>query len=194
MPDPVAASSRGGDMKFSLARLRFLVAGLAATILLVGAAPASAVFSVSSVTATPSTTQAGGHPDLSITTNFSGDNTQIGGPGATNPVADSPSIYEVHLGPGLFGNPLAAPTCPLADFQADTCSSDTRVGSASQGIFILFAPPGSQTATLSPTDLGLDAINLEPLTAVSATAGPIRITSLGLTLDGSVLNGFYMSN
>lgn len=222
-------------MKLSPARLRFLIASLAATILLVGAAPASAVFSVSSVTATPSTTEAGGHPNLSIVTNFSGDNTQIGGPGL-NPVADSPSIYEVHLGPGLFGNPLAAPTCPLADFQTDSCSPGSIVGTASQGIFILgngasatlpgiiynletespdqasllgvrtltanpAPPPATITAsrvpfavTISPTDLGLDSINLEPLTAVSAVAGPIRITSLGLTLNGSALNGFYMSN
>ncbi len=221
-------------MKHSSAR-SLLVAALAAISLLAAAAPASAVFSVSGVTATPSTTQAGGHPNLSIVTSFSGDNTQIGGPGL-NPVADSPSTYEVHLGAGLFGNPLAAPTCPLADFQTDACSPQTIVGTASQGIFVLAnsasatlpgiiynlqtespdqasllgvrtltanpaPPPATTTAsrvpfavTISPTDLGLDAINLEPLTAVSAVAGPIRITSLGLTLNGSALNGFYMSN
>lgn len=213
---------------------RLLVASIAAVALLIGASPASAVFSISSVTATPSTTQAGGHPDLAVTTNFSGDNTQIGGPGL-NPVADSPSIYEVHLGPGLFGNPLSAPTCSLADFQADACPNSTIVGRASQGIFILAAArdatlpgiiynletetpdqasllgvktigqdprTGNPTTaslvpfavTISPADLGLDSINLEPLTAVSPLVGPIRITSLGLVLSARALNGFYMSN
>jgi hypothetical protein len=214
---------------------RFLAASLALAVVLAGAAPASAAFSISGVTATPSTTEAGGHPDLSIVTSFSGDNTQIGGPGPANPVADSPSVYEVHLGPGLFGNPLAAPTCPLATFQADACPPETIVGTASQGIFILAAArdatlPGiiynlaTETSdqasllgvktigqdprtgtpttaslvpfavTISPVDLGLDSINLEPLTAVSRLVGPIRITSLGLDLSSRALNGFYMSN
>jgi hypothetical protein len=214
---------------------RFWAASLAVVVLLLGATSAPAAFSISDVTVTPSTTQAGGHPDLTITTSFSGDNTQIGGPGPANPVADSPSLYAVHLGPGLFANPLAAPTCPLATFQADACPPQTIVGTAAQGIFILAAAraatlPGiiynlatespEQAAllgvktigqdprtglpttaslvpfavTISPTDLGLDSINLERLTAVSRTVGPIRITSLSLTLRGSALNGFFTSN
>jgi hypothetical protein len=212
-----------------------VVASLALLVLLVGASPAWAVFSVSDVTVTPSTTQAGAHPDLTITTSFSGENTQIGGPGATNPVAESPSIYAVHLGPGLFANPLAAPTCPLATFQADACPPETIVGRATQSIFILAAAraatlPGiiynletetpDQAAllgvktigqdprtgtpttaslvpfavTVSPADLGLDSINLEPLTAVSRLVGPIRITQLSLTLNSRALNGFFTSN
>ncbi|HMJ03806.1 MAG TPA: hypothetical protein VK506_12745 [Conexibacter sp.] len=225
-------------MKLIRAR-HLLVATVAAAALLVAASAAPAAMSVTSVDVSLTTTQAGGHPDLSITTNFGGDNTQIGGPGATNPVADSPSIYEIHLPPGLNGNPLAAPTCPLATFLADACPPETAVGRSLQGIFILFAPPGRQVAalpgviynletespdqaamlgvrtitanpapppttltaslvpfalTISPSDYGLDSINLEPLTAVSRIAGPIRITSLGLTLNGSAFNGFFTSN
>jgi hypothetical protein len=215
---------------------RFLVACLSLIVLLAGAGSASAAITITDVTATPSTTQAGGHPNLTVTTSFSGENTQIGGPGPANPVADSPSLYAVHLGPGLFANPLAAPTCTLADFEADACAPTTIVGSATQSIFILATsgtatlpgiiynlettdpdqatllgvrtlttnpapPPPAITAsripfavTISPADLGLDSINLEPLTAVSAVAGPIRITQLSLTLNGSAINGFYMSN
>lgn len=215
-----------------------LVAALAAVVVLAVASPAFAVITITDVAVTPSTTEAGGHPDLSIVTSFAGENTQIGGPGVANPVADSPSIYSLHLGPGLIANPLAAPTCPLATFQADACPRATIVGTSLQRIFILLAPPGRNEAplpgfiynlettspdqaallgvrtfsgdpsdprtptasripfavTLSPTDLGLDSTNLEPLTAVSRTAGPIRITQLGLRLNGRVANGFFFSN
>jgi hypothetical protein len=210
-----------------------LVAALAAVVVLVLASPAFAEMSITSVDVTPSTTEAGGHPNLSITTNFSGTNDQIGGPGL-NPVADSPSIYSVHLGSGLIANPLAAPTCPLATFLADRCGPESIVGTSLQTVFALIPRvearlPGfiynvattspDQAAilgvrtltrnargdivtaslvpfvvTISPGDLGLDATNIVPLTAVSPTAGPIRITALGLTLNGRALNGFFFSN
>jgi len=217
---------------------------VASLTLLAGAGSARAAFSISSVVAAPSTTQAGGHPDLTVVVNFSGDNTQIGGPGATNPVADSPSRYTVHLGPGLFGNPLAAPTCTLADFQADRCPVTTIIGSGAQ-TFVAILAPGSPTiqlpsviynlattsadqvtmlgvrtfagdpgllsdpafpraptasrvpfaVTLNPNDLGLDSTNLEPLTAVSPTLGPLRITQLVSRLFGRALTGnAYMQN
>ncbi|HKG02211.1 MAG TPA: hypothetical protein VKB03_03455 [Conexibacter sp.] len=212
----------------------WLVAALAAIVVLAAAAPSFAVISITSVAVTPSTTEAGAHPDLSIVTSFTGENTQIGGPGRTNPVADSPSIYSLHLGPGLIANPLAAPTCPLATFRADACPPETIVGTSLQRVLVLaagreFDLPGfiynlettspDQAAllgvrtltrdpttgavvtaslvpfavTVSPVDLGLDAVNLEPLTAVGR-AGPIRITALGLRLNGRAANGFFFSN
>jgi hypothetical protein len=123
-------------MKLIRAR-HLLVAAIAAGALLVVPSIASAAMSITSVDVSMSTTQAGGHPELSITTNFAGDNTnQVGGVGPTFPVADSPYIYEIHLPPGLNGNPLAAPTCPLATFLADSCPEETRVGRSLQGIHI----------------------------------------------------------
>ncbi len=225
-------------MKLTRARY-LLLAAVAAAALLVAAPSALAALSVSSVDVQQTTTQAGAHPNLSIRTSFSGDQiTQIGGPGL-NPIADSPSIYEIHLPPGLNGNPLAAATCTMAQFQSDTCPAASLVGTASQGIFILLARPGEQDRTLpgfifnletddpdqaallgvrtiggvdpvtrlpvtasrvpfaltvSPVDYGLDSINLERLTAVSRTAGPIFITSLGLVLNGRAAAGFFTSN
>ncbi len=124
-------------MKLIRAR-HLLVAAIAAGALLVVPSLASAALSVSSVDVSMTTTQAGGHPELSITTNYTGDTrTQIGGPGRTNPIADSPSIYEIHLPPGLNGNPLAAATCALADFQADRCAPSTVVGRSLQGVIPL---------------------------------------------------------
>jgi hypothetical protein len=224
-------------MKLIRAR-HLLVAAIAAGALLAVPSLASAALSVSSVDVQMSTTQAGAHPNLLIRTSYSGDmTTQIGGPGL-NPIADSPSIYEIHLPPGLNGNPLAAPTCSMADFQIDRCPPQTAVGTARQGIFILLAPPADQNRvlpgfifnletddpdqaallgvrtiggvdgmgnpvtasrvpfalTISPNDYGLDSINLERLTAVSRTAGPIFITSLELTLSGRTAAGFFTSN
>lgn len=221
-------------MKLTRAR-SLLVAAVAAAALLVVASPTFAALSVTSVDVQMTTTEAGGHPDLSIRTSFGGDmTTQIGGPGL-NPIADSPSTYQVHLPPGLFGNPLAAPTCPLATFLADACPPQSVVGSSLQGVFVLAnqqtadlpgfiynvatenpnqaAILGVRTLTrdpntgnivtaslvpfevlISPSDYGLDSTNLEPLTAVSRTAGPIFITSLGLTLNSAAINGFFTSN
>jgi len=210
-----------------------LVAALAAVIVLVAASPAFAVFSVTSVTATPSTTQAGGHPDLTVVVNFDGTDAQL----PSGAVADSPSTYSVHLGPGLFGNPLAAPTCPLATFQADACPLDTVVGTSSQSFLVIATEPdtpvtlpgviynlattspdqvallGVRTITLDPVtrlpvaaslipfavtlnanDLGLDSTNLVPLTAVSRTVGPIRITQLVSRLNSVAARGFYMQS
>jgi len=217
---------------------------VALVTLLAGAGSARAALSIPSVVAAPTTTEAGGHPDLTVVVSFAGTDDQIGGPGPANPVADSPSRYTVHLGPGLFGNPLAAPTCPLTDFQADRCPVATIVGSAFQSFDVIStdpntpvtlpgviynlattspdqvsllgvrvfggnpgpitdpgfpaAPTASRTpfaVTLNQNDLGLDSTNLTPLTAVSATLGPIRITRLVSTLFGRALTGnAYMQN
>ena len=223
-------------MKLIRAR-HLLVAAIAAGALLAVPSVAAAAMSITSVDVSMSTTQAGAHPDLSITTSFDGSNDdQIGGTGPTFPLADSPSIYEIHLPPGLNGNPLAAPTCPLATFLADACPPETAVGRSLQGVHVWAnrqnaalpgviynlatdspdqaamlgvrtitqnpsPPPATITAslvpfalTISPEDYGLDSINLEPLTAVSRTAGAIRITSLGLTLSGRAFDGFFTSN
>src|SRR4051794_9986349 len=82
---PIGASGRRGESMRLIPGRSSLVAALAAVVVLVVASPALAVFSVSGVTATPSTTEAGGHPDLTVVVNFSGDNTQVGTPGPTSP-------------------------------------------------------------------------------------------------------------
>ncbi|HEU4702135.1 MAG TPA: hypothetical protein VFS37_06590 [Conexibacter sp.] len=225
-------------------RVTLAIAVVALVTLLAAAGSARAAISIPSVVAAPTTTEAGGHPDLTVVVSFTGTDDQIGGPGPANPVADSPSRYTVHLGPGLFGNPLAAPTCTLADFQADRCPVTTIVGSAFQSFEVIAtdpntpvtlpgviynlattssdqvsllgvrvfggnpgpitdpgfpaAPTASRTpfaVTINPNDLGLDSTNLEPLTAVSRTLGPIRITRLTSTLFGRALTGnAYMQN
>jgi hypothetical protein len=46
----------------------------------------------------------------------------------------------IHLPPGLVGNPLAQPTCAIADFTQDKCAASTAVGSSQ-----VDADPGSLT-------------------------------------------------
>jgi len=211
------------------------VAVLSAAALLAGASSAPAAFSVSGVTVTPSTTQAAAHPNVTVTTTFSGDDA-IGGGGV---VSDTPRTVRIHLGPGLIGNPLAAPTCPVATFRANACPADTVVGSSALS-FVIVATSGTATlpgvvynvatdspdqaaqlgvqtlapnpavgpnepplipvattlvpVTISPSDYGLDSTTADDLTASTMLTGPIRVTSLAITLNGAAANGFYMTN
>ena len=65
----------------------------------------------------PSSTQAGGAPDVAITTAFTYDDT-------TDDVKD----VSVRLPPGLLGNPLNAERCAAAQFEADACPPGSDVG------------------------------------------------------------------
>jgi hypothetical protein len=194
---------------------RLALAALAAAALLAfaGAAPALGAFSVSNVTVTPSTTTAGAHPNLTISTDFSGTTAD-----------DTPRVLTTHFGPGLIGNPQAAPRCPVATFLASSlaspCPADTTVGTSATTIFgvgtlagVVFnletdspnqaallgvmTPTGLTTAshtriaaTISPLDAGTDNTALDDL-----TGPPARITNLTLTLLGALPSGrFFMTN
>jgi len=194
---------------------RYVAAALAAVALLVlaGAAPALGAFSVSNVTVTPSTTAAGAHPNLTISTDFSGTTAN-----------DTPRVVTTHFGPGIIGNPQAAPRCPVATFLASTptspCPANTVVGTSATTIFgigtlagVVFnvetdspnqaallgvMTPTSPTtashtriaATISPLDAGTDNTTLDDL-----TGPPARITNLTLTLLGALPSGrFFMTN
>ena len=73
----------------------------------------------------PSTSQAGGHPDVAISFKV-----------ANRLVQESQSLCNcedardatVHFPPGLIGNPSATPKCTIADFSADDCPIDSQVG------------------------------------------------------------------
>jgi hypothetical protein len=73
----------------------------------------------------PSTSQAGGHPDVAISFKV-----------ANRLVQESQSLCNcedakdatVHFPAGLIGNPSATPKCTIADFSADDCPIDSQVG------------------------------------------------------------------
>src|SRR4051794_17241646 len=88
--------------KNSVDRLVSRLAVLAgASVLLAFASPAYADLGISSFSVTPSSTQAAGHPDVTIDTVFSG-------------VSDNLRSLALHLPAGLVGNPNAAAKCSQA--------------------------------------------------------------------------------
>jgi hypothetical protein len=101
-----------------------LLAMLTLTLLTL-AAPASADTPINTFEAVPTTTQAGGHPDLGIT--FSVSNRAI--QNSVNPCAcEDAKDVTVHLPAGFIGNPHATPRCSIADFSSDTCPIDSQLG------------------------------------------------------------------
>jgi hypothetical protein len=93
-----------------------LVLGLAALFAL--PASASATVTMTDFKVEPSSKQGGGHPNVTITQAFSYDNT-----------TDSVKDAFVRLQPGLLGNPQSAAFCTQAQFQADSCPAESKVGS-----------------------------------------------------------------
>ena len=105
------------------------------------AAPAQATLSVSSLSVTPSTTQAGGTtgqpgPDITIAAQFS------------TPNGDSPRDLTIALAPGLLANPTAVPLCPTASFNAGLCPASSQIGSG----YITGTAPGFGLTLSLPTD------------------------------------------
>ena len=110
----------------SSVRNALLMTVLTAALLAV-AAPASANTPVNTFVAAPTTTQAGGHPDLGITFSLSNRDIQ----NSENPCAcEDAKDVTVHLPAGFIGNPHATPRCSIADFSADSCPIDSQVGIA----------------------------------------------------------------
>ncbi len=92
-----------------------LALAIAATLAL--SSPALASEGIGSFQTTMSTSQAGGHPDL--TTEFTLEHP--GAPeGAQNVIFDAPT--------GVFGNPRAATECSASDFALDQCPANSQVG------------------------------------------------------------------
>jgi hypothetical protein len=84
-------------------------------IALLLAPPAQGAVSVSAFSLTPSTTKAGGHPDLKITVSFD------------PPTADIKEI-TLHLPGGLTANARAAPFCSRSYLVGDLCPLEAKVG------------------------------------------------------------------
>ena len=195
---------------------RALALGAAAAATFPGAA--SAAVSVTSFSVTPSTTQAGGHPNLVVDTSL-----------ASNPDTDDVKSLNVVLPQGLVGDPGSAGRCSQSSFAADACPADSKVGITtvtatvlgssmdSAGDVYSLTPVGSEPARLGivvrPTLLGMP---LEKIFLQSGvTTGPqtnfglsttfdnlprksggldIRTDRLKLTLFGQAAHGPFVSN
>jgi hypothetical protein len=84
---------------------------------LLACASASASQGIQSFNISPSTTQAGGHPDINVS--FS-----LESPG----VPESAQDVIVNTPQGIFGNPNAVSRCSSADFALTQCASSSQVG------------------------------------------------------------------
>jgi hypothetical protein len=80
-------------------------------------APASASQGIESFSISPSTTQAGGHPDINLAFGLES-------PGEPESAQD----VIVNTPQGVFGNPNAVTRCNSADFALTQCASSTQVG------------------------------------------------------------------
>jgi hypothetical protein len=99
-------------------RLGTIVALAAALVALaVGAAPAAATQAIETFDVVPSTTEAGGHPDIDVS--FT-----LASPG----VPESAQSVAVNTPQGIFGNPNATPRCTSSDFALQQCQSGSQAG------------------------------------------------------------------
>jgi hypothetical protein len=111
-----------------------LLASLAALLLVAFAASAAqaeyqhAEPGFESFEIAPSTSQAGGHPDVIIDYTYRID--QIQGP--PGEICESGCLYgrsaKIHWPEGFIGNPHVAPQCTLPEFALASCPSDAQVG------------------------------------------------------------------
>ena len=96
---------------------KLLIGALVAGVLALCAAPAQAQITIDSFKTTSSSSQAGGHPDL--TTEF-----ELKGPGA--PEAAKNVIFNAPE--GVFGNPNAMTRCTASDFALHECPVNSQAG------------------------------------------------------------------
>jgi hypothetical protein len=87
----------------------------AATGLLAAASPVDATPQMSAFSLTPSTTQAGGHPNVTVFASF--------------PTPTAVTRVELHLPAGLSADGRVAPFCSERRLRADLCSPKSKLGS-----------------------------------------------------------------
>ena len=167
------------------------VAVLATAWCLVFASYGYADTPISAYSAVPSTTQAGGHPDVEIHFEVANRKVQVSH-SACN--CEDAKNADVELPPGFIGNPHATPQCTIAEFSSDTCPIDSQVGivnvEASGGIpfnaaLYNLVPP--------PEDPGLLAFKIFLFDTPQFTVLHARTaTDYGLDADAtSIYHGFY---
>jgi hypothetical protein len=128
------------------------------------------------LTLEPSTTQAGGHPDVFIdlgwNTSF---NLEGGGEGEAceqNPPCLNVKTTQIHWPTGFIGNPHVAQKCTLAEFSQSSCPIDAQVGvfEVNLGFWLYFPVYNMET---SPEQAGLLALRT-----------PLISTEIYLNLSG----------
>jgi hypothetical protein len=129
------------------------------TVIVTLAAPASALAAVqlTSATLTPSTTQAGAHPDVTVDLAFDVS------------AGDDVKSVGVVLPQGLVGDPNVADRCRPANFTADTCAATTKVGTTTAAAVVTVIPGILEI----PQDVPGDVYNLQPRAGEAARLGVV---------------------
>lgn len=122
---------------------------LTASVWLLSAGSASAAIGVVNPEATPATTQAGAQTALELGFDVSGGEDQL-------------RDVTIELPPGLVGNPQAVAKCPIATFNAGSCTSASAVGTTTVTTAILLPPPFGGATPISGTVYNLVPNSGEP--------------------------------
>ncbi len=120
-------------------------------------AAAQADTPITSFSAVPGSTQAGGHPDVETHFSLEGRLAQQS-QSACN--CEDAKNATVHFPPGFIGNPHAAPQCSIADFSADNCPIDSQVGVVEVDVSIVTFVAAVYNVAPPPDDAGLLAFKL----------------------------------
>jgi hypothetical protein len=103
----------------ALTRVPALLAILVASGLLCAGPAAAAEYDIASLETSLSSAQAGEHADFTVRFELTGEDNR--------PNGFTRDVF-IRLPPGLVGNPLAVPQCPLDQFIDRECSQDSQVG------------------------------------------------------------------
>lgn len=120
-------------------RMRRIVAIAAATAIaaLVIAGPGSAYAKTpgfNALQATPSNTQAGGHPNVRLFVSFVRDyNAGSGLECESTHDCLAPRSFSIHWPTGFIGNPHVAPKCTATEFNQGSCPVDSQIGKVEIG-------------------------------------------------------------
>jgi hypothetical protein len=151
-------------------RATIFAAATIALIFSLTAPSAAGAFGISSFSVTPSTTQAGGHPDTAVSLSFTG-------PGTVRDLT-------LDLPPGMIGNPETKTKCSQAAFQADRCPGSSAVGTVrviASALGILSIPvPGTVYV-------------LEPAASDAATLGIVARATGNLPIVGKIFSIAHFS-
>ncbi len=116
---------------------KLLISGIlaiAAAALFAGTA--SAATGITSFSAEPTTTQAGGHPDLIVRSSWLGRDDAPKDPCE----CDDGRILSFHYPTGFIGNPHALPICTQTEFNLANCPEAAQIGVVYVGVFGEFVP------------------------------------------------------
>lgn len=184
------------------------ILGLAATLVLVAAAPASAAFTIANPSAKPADAKAGAHSDFTV---------------HIEPQGGKIKDIDLHLPPGVVGDPQATDKCPYSRFLEDACPANTQIGTSAtaallgpltqnvSGVIYNVAPKGAEAALLgvkitppvggtvrlespvtSRPDGGLDSTIRDLPRQVGGL--DITITALDIKLSGQANGKPFMTN